>query len=57
MKKLWLWFKIRSLEITVYGREEMYPMIQDKLVLANMQHLNNLARSELRRLKAEYHAC
>ena len=55
LKKIFLWFQIRALEATIYGREELYPLIDDQLVLANMQHLNNIAHAELRRLKREYH--
>ena len=57
LKRLILWFQIRALEATIYGREEMYPMVQDKMVLANMEHANNIARAELRRLKKAYHGC
>ena len=54
LKRLFLWFKIRSLEATIYGREELYQLIEDRMLLANMQTSNELARSELRRLKREY---
>jgi hypothetical protein len=54
IKRIILWFQIRSLEATIYGREQLYPLIRDKLVLSNMELLNGIALSELRRLKREY---
>lgn len=54
MRKLFLWVKIRALEATIYGREEVMMLVNDRLTLANMDFAQNLAYAELRRLKQEY---
>lgn len=52
--RMFLWFKIRSLEFMINGRDSLRPLITDKLALANMDLLQDTALSELRRLKRKY---
>lgn len=54
MKRLFLWFKIRSLEATVSGREAVLPLVTDPLTRANMELATNIAIAEIRQLKREY---
>lgn len=54
MKRIWLWFQIRALEATIYGREEVMLLVNDRLTLANMDFAQTIAYAELRRLKQEY---
>lgn len=54
MRRLFLWFKIRSLEATIDGRDAVMELVRDPLTRANMEQVQSLCRSELRRLKREY---
>jgi hypothetical protein len=54
MKRIWLWFQIRALEATIYGREEVMLLVNDRMTLANMDFAQLVAHAELRRLKQEY---
>lgn len=54
MRRLFLWFKIRSLEATIDGRDAVMELVRDPLTRANMEQAQLLCRSELRRLKREY---
>ena len=54
MRKLILWIQIRALEATIYGREEVMLLVNDRLTLANMDFAQLVAHAELRRLKQEY---
>ena len=54
MRKLILWFKIRSLEATIDGRDSLMELVRDPLTLANMAYAQDLCRLELRILKREY---
>jgi len=52
--KLFLWFQIRSLEILMDGRDSIRPLVTDPLTRANMDNAQDLALSQLRKLKREY---
>lgn len=54
LRRMILWFKIRSLEIMIDGRDSLRPLVSDKLARANMDLAQNTAHSELRRLKKAY---
>lgn len=54
MKKLWLGFKIRSLEVTIDGRDSIMHLVRDTITRINMEYAQTLARNELIRLKREY---
>lgn len=51
LKKLLLWFQIRTLEATVYARAETFPLVQDVMTLANMELAQSVTMNEINRLK------
>jgi hypothetical protein len=54
IKRAGLWVQIRALETTMAGREQLFPLVTDRITLASMDNLQTIADSELRRLKREY---
>jgi hypothetical protein len=36
------------------GRQQLFPLVTDRITLASMDNLQTIADSELRRLKREY---
>jgi hypothetical protein len=56
IKRLWLWFAIRSVEITLYGQSECLECVRDPLLHGRILLARAEARRELARLRAEYNA-
>ena len=54
IKRAGLWVQIRALETTMAGRQQLFPLVTDRITLASMDNLQTIADSELRRLKREY---
>ena len=54
LKRAGLWVQIRSLETTMAGRQQLFPMVTDAVTLAGMDSMQRIADCELRRLKREY---
>ena len=49
-----LWLQIRALETTMAGREQLFPFVNDRVALASMDNLQQIAECEVRRLKREF---
>ena len=56
IKRLWLWFAIRSVEITLYGQSECLECVRDPLLHGRILLARAEARRELARLRAAYNA-
>jgi hypothetical protein len=54
LKRAALWVQIRALETTIAGRQQLFPLVNDRMTLASMDTLQAIAASELRRLKRAY---
>ena len=54
--RLFWWFQVRSLEITVHGQTEALEMVGDRLLSARIQVARAETRRELARARAEYSA-
>lgn len=54
IKKLWLLFQIRSLQITIDGRASVINLVTDPMTKANMEMAQNEAFTQLRKLQREY---
>ena len=54
IKRLWLWFAIRSVEITIHGQSECLACVHDKLLHGRILLARAEARRELARLRAAY---
>ena len=54
IKRAGLWIRIRALETTMAGRQEIFPLVADRVTLASMDNLQTIADCELRRLKREF---
>jgi hypothetical protein len=54
--RTWLWFQIRSVEITIHGQSECLEMIADPLLHARINIARAEARRELARLRGRYNA-
>jgi hypothetical protein len=54
IKRAWLLFQIRSLETTIYGRQEIMPLIDDRIQQARLSNMQDLALNDLWRLKRMY---
>jgi hypothetical protein len=54
IKRAGLWVQIRALETTMAGRQQLFPFVNDSITLASMDTLQQIADSELRRLKREF---
>jgi len=56
IRRAGLWCKIRALETTMAGRQQLFPLVTDRVALASMDTLQQIAHAEVRRLKREYMA-
>ena len=56
IKRLWLWFAIRSVEITIDGQTECLNHVRDPLLHGRIQLARAEARRELARLRGQYNA-
>ena len=54
LKKMWLWFRIRALEASYYGRSEALCLVLDTITRANMELAQVTLFNEIVRLKREY---
>jgi hypothetical protein len=54
IKRAALWIQIRALETTMAGRQQLFPLVTDRITLASMDNLQCIAACELRRLKRAY---
>ena len=54
IRRAGLWLQIRALETTMAGREQLLPLVNDRIALASMDNLQQIADSEVRRLKRDY---
>jgi hypothetical protein len=54
IRKLFLWIQIRSLEIMMDSRDSIRPYVRDNVSLANMDLIQSITQTEVRRLKREY---
>ena len=55
-RRIWLWFAIRSVEITIHGQNECLQCIGDRLLQARILIARAEARRELARLRGQYNA-
>lgn len=53
-RRIGLLIQIRALETTMAGRQQLFPLVTDRVALASMDTLQSIAAGELRRLKREY---
>ena len=56
VKRAWLLYQIRSLEITLDGIADCLPAVRDPLLRRRMELSRDANRRELTRLRAEYTA-
>lgn len=56
MKKLFLWFKIRALEASYYGRSETLTLVTDTVTRVNMELAQLNLCNEIIRLKRVYNS-
>ena len=56
LKRVWLWFAIRSVEITIHGQTECLDCIRDPLLHGRILLARAEARRELARLRGRYNA-
>ena len=56
LRRIGLWFAIRSVEITIAGQNECLACISDKLLEGRIIIARHEARRELARLRSEYNA-
>ena len=56
LKRLWLWFAIRSVEITIAGQNECLDCVREPLLHSRILLARTEARRELARLRARYNA-
>lgn len=56
LRRIGLWCQIRALETTMAGRQQLFPLVTDRVALASMDTLQQIAHAEVRRLKREYRA-
>lgn len=54
LRRAWLIYQIRSLEITLDGINECLPSVRDPLLRRRMEISRDANRRELTRLRAEY---
>ena len=54
--RVWLWFQIRSIEITIDGQTQALECIGDKLLQGRIIIARLEARRELARLRGRYNA-
>lgn len=54
IRRLILWFQVRSLQIMIDGRASVQHLVTDPITLANMDLAQNTALNELRGLQREY---
>lgn len=54
IQRLGLWIQIRTLEVKISGRAELFVFSKDCITLANMDYAQIVAACELRRLKRKY---
>ena len=56
LRRAWLWFAIRSVEITIHGQSECLDCVHDKLLHGRIVLARAEARRELARLRGLYNA-
>ena len=56
MRRVWLYFAIRSVEITIAGQNECLDCVRDPLLHGRITLARSEARRELARLRGRYNA-
>ena len=56
IKRVFYWFQMRSLEITMHGRQECMALVIDKMTLVNMEFAQDTTRRELAKVRGKYNA-